>query len=238
MSIFVKAAYAVLIFVLLLEPHIIRGHFFPNASPYVDNVVTVVVFLLGLFVYLVHRHDLQKKERENQELTKKLQEGQEKLLDSLRYLGFVNRRLPLLKNMTSDILGSFKDSERDKKRIFEQLLNTIVVSIVDADWGVLRFVHQSKRRTLKEFLFTKTDLAPTIHIGNNGLLDVWNRKNTYATENGYLLLTSSNISNPEICFLILPKIENLPEESLVVLQAIIDQAHLLYRYAYSSSRST
>ncbi len=235
MSTFTKAIYAILFTVLLLQPHLVERHIFPTASPYVQNVVTISIFILGFLTYFLHKREVQKKETENQQLGLKLKAEHVKLLDSLEYLGRVNRRLPLLQNLTSDLLTDFQDVRRKKKRIFERLLNTAVVSIIDTEWGVLRFVHEQKQRTLKEFSFSRTKQYTAIQLGNKELLQLQDQKDNYATVGKYSLIASSNASHPERCFLIIPKRDNLQEEDLNTLRAIVDQAHLFYAYAYPTT---
>lgn len=233
MSSLTKIIYAALFAVLLLQPHLIQRHIFPSASPYVENAITVSVFALGFLTYLLHQHDLKKKESENQRLGTKLKTEHAKLLESFEYLGLVNRRLPLLQNLTSDLLTDFKDIHREKKRIFEKLLNTAVVSIADAEWGLLRFVHEPKQRTLKEFSFSRTNIAPAIQLGNKELLE----SQKHSISGDYSSIVSSDVSRPERCFLIIPKQNNLSEENLNILRAIVDQAHLFYAYIYSATPS-
>lgn len=232
MSSFTKIIYAILFVILLLQPHLIERHIFPSASPYVQNVITILVFVFGFLTYFLHQHDVRKKEKENQQLGTKLRVEQAKLLDSFKYLGLVNRRLPLLQNLTSDILTDFQDVGREKKRIFERLLNTAVVSIIDTEWGALRFVHESKQRTLKEFSFSRAQSFPVIQLGNKALLQSRNGKDNHVIIGDYSLIVSSNASHPETCFLIIPRQHDLQEEDLNILRAIVDQAHLFYSYVY------
>jgi hypothetical protein len=238
MSSLTKIIYAALFVVLLLQPHLIQRHIFPSASPYVENAVTISVFVLGFLTYLLHQHDVKKKELENQRIGTKLKIEQEKLLDSFKYLGLINRRLPLLQNLTSDLLSDFKGVQREKKRVFERLLNTAIVSIANAEWGMLRFVHESKLRTLKEFSFSQTNIAPMIQLGNKELLQSQNPKNGHALIREYSLIIDSNTSRSERCFLILPRQNNLQEEDSVILRAIVDQALLFYAYIYPMERAT
>lgn len=233
MSIYAKFTYVVLFIALLLEPHVVKGHLFLVDSPFVDNAVTIAVFLIGVLVYAVHKRDLKRKTRENQRLATQLQEGQKKLLDSFKYIGLMNRQLPLLKNLTSDILVGFRDVERDRRRIFDQLLHAAVISILDADWGTLRFIDRSRCRTLKEFSLSRSGLSTDIRIGNKELLNGENKEGQRKGMDVHSFIMSSNVSHPEMCFLVIPKMENLPEDKRDILQAIVDQAHLFYRYAYA-----
>jgi len=232
MSSLTKIIYAILFVILLLQPHLIERHIFPSASPYVQNAITILVFVFGFLTYFLHQYDVRKKEQENQQLGTKLKAEQAKLLDSFKYLGLVNRRLPLLQNLTSDILTDFQDVGREKKRIFERLLNTAIVSIIDAEWGALRFVHESRQRTLKEFSFSRTQPFPGIQLGNKELLQSRNRKGKHVIVGDYSLIVSSNASHLETCVLIIPRQYDLQEEDLNILRAIVDQAQLFYSYVY------
>ena len=231
MSTFTKAVYIVLFAVLLLQPHLVQRHIFLSASPYVQNAVTIFVFVLGILTYLLHRHDVKRQQFENRILGFKLREEQTKLLDSLKYIGTINLRLPLLQNLTSDLLNDFHDIEHDKKIIFERLLRTAVVSIMNTEWGALRIVHE-KCRTLKEFSVFRSNKRHSIQLSNNELLQLKGRKNKHLTLGDYSLIVSSNNTRSETCFFVMPKHNEISEENLAVLCAIVDQAYLFYAYIY------
>jgi hypothetical protein len=107
-----------------------------------------------------------------------------------------------------------------------------VVSIVNTEWGVLRFVHEKNQRTLKEFSYARTKNQPLIQLGNKDLLQTRDQKNNHNSLGEYSSIVNSNSSRPERCFLVLPKQNNLQEEDLASLRAIVDQALLFYAYTY------
>ena len=95
MSRFAQISYVFLFGLLLLQPHIVTGHFLGLSAPYALSVSTVLIVGVGVVMYYFHQKDIEKREQERQQLSFKLEGSCRKLLDSFRFIGVVNLRLPL-----------------------------------------------------------------------------------------------------------------------------------------------
>lgn len=222
-----KIVYIILILLLVILPFLITKTilFFPESHA---EAVTILI-ILGL-VYLVHLYDVGLKEKEKKSLEKKLDISIEKMNESFKYIGLVNRRLPLLKNLTTELLS--KSSEKNRI-IFEELLAIAIATIAKSDWGMFRFMKVSDQKTVKEFCYTsKNYILLKTKVGNKDLLEMVNgRRNVKAIGDLLILNTSDNKADVQ-CFLIFPKGENDVKTEYSILQAIVDQAQLFYKYLH------
>ena len=227
MTRFSKSVYIALILLLVILPFAITSKvlFIPESHA---EAVTILV-ILGL-AYLVHLYDIRQKEKEKISLEKKLNVSIEKLNESFRYIGLVNRRLPLLKNLTTELLS--KSSEKNRI-IFEELLAIAIATIAKSDWGMFRFMKVSDQKTVKEFCYTsKNYILLKTKVGNKDLLEMVNGRQNVKEMGDLLILNTSDNKADVQCFLIFPKGENDVKTESSILQAIVDQAQLFYKYLH------
>jgi hypothetical protein len=222
-----KIVYIALLLLLVILPFAITKPvlFIPESHA---EALTILI-ILGL-VYLVHIYDVKKKEKERRSLEKKLNISIEKLNESFKYIGLVNRRLPLLKNLTTELLSKSNGKDRI---IFEELLAIAVSTITKSDWGMFRFVTTSNQKTVREFSYTsKNYILLKTKVGNKDLLGMVNNgQNSKEMGDLFVLNTADNKADVQ-CFLIFPKGKNDIKTEYSILQAIVDQAQLFYKYLY------
>jgi hypothetical protein len=220
-----KTVYLVLILLLVIVPFLITKEilFFPESHA---EALTILI-ILGV-AYLVHLYDVRLKEKEKKALEKELELSIEKLNDSFKYIGQVNRRLPLLKNLTTELLSKSREKNRT---IFEELLSIATSTIARSDWGMLRFIRVSKQSTEKEFYYTsKNYILLKMKVGNKDLLGMANVGRNFRKIGDLVVLNTSDDKADIQCFLIFPEGENDIKTEYPILQAIVDQAQLFYEY--------
>lgn len=224
----INAIYGLLFVALVLHPHFV-DHLGPIARPYAQSLV---ILLLSGITYVVYR--LQQREmRKNHILQDKLQVSEEKMIQAFAYIGSVNRRLPLFKNVSSDLLIESKSTKRGKKTIFGNLLGVAVNSIAQVHWGLLRFVDGNTGRTVKEFLYTRKEDASSIQqVGNRDLLRVRSQTSNIKVMNEFSVIATSDREAVVQGFLVLPAQSGSLKDEYSFLQAIVDQSQLFYKYLF------
>lgn len=226
MSIFIKIIYTLLFISLLVQPHIIKTHISFLTSAYSQTISTVIIFLIAYFTYTFSRREIRKKEA-------KLSIMDQKLLDSFKYIGIVNRRLPLLKNLTSNLLEKNKISKQEKKQIFQNLLATAVVSIAKVNWGFIRFIDTTSQKTAKEFIFiNKNYIVLQKRIGNRELLDAKKQPTTVKELDNLWIIPTTEREAVIQGYLVFSKPSEPLDDERFIFQAIVDQAQLFYKYLY------
>ena len=231
MSWIVKLIYTLLIVVLLAQPHLITGHVFFLPRAYAHSVVTVILLALAYLTYRLHRWEIARRYREQQAFERKLEASAGKLLDAHRYLGKVNRRLPLLNELTTNLLARFAVSVNGRKEVFHRLLAIAVTSIAKADWGCFRFIELTHRRTVREFCYPTLDEArQQVRVDNQALLRARAQPSTAVLIGQHHVVMTSDRHAPVQCFLILPQRQLPFKDEHLVVQAIVDQAQLFSQY--------
>ena len=225
--------YALLVIALIVQPHIFAGHVFGIQSPYAQSGSTALMIAIAGVVYILHRRDITKRELAKAKALKELEDSTEKLKDSFEYIARVNRRLPLLKEVTTDLLTASPRTKKDKQKIFEHLLATAVVSLSRAESGRFRFIEMKSGRTVKEFLFpAKKHREPTVPFSNRAILELRTSEESLKRLDDHYVLPTTHRDAPVQCHYIFPTVSHSLEENRPVLQNIIDQSQVVYKYLY------
>src|SRR3989344_1121557 len=226
MSKITKTIYAILFIALLVMPHL-SGHVGNISRAYVESIVMLFIFGIAYLTYFLNSLELRKHEEQNRKIEHKLEISEQKLLDSFKYLGTVNRRLTLLKDLSSDFLNKKQFTKKYKKSILNNLLATAVISIAKTKRGAFRFVEVAKQRTVKEFFLSNKELTLlTVRVGNKDLIACRNDNNNLKKVGNFYVIPTSDQVAPVQNFLILPRLDTDFGEEYAVLQAITDQAQL------------
>ncbi len=220
MSFFTKTLYFILLIALVVQPHYVAGHIFSFSTEYAQSITTVIILLLIYGVYRLNEADIKKKQLE-------IRKSNDQLQDAWKYIGKTNRQLPLLGRITTNILCLPKENKKNKRKVFEGLLDAAVIEIMGAEYGVFRFVDIEKGRTVSEITNTNNLSCPGIQVSNKELLAKVKDEQVFRMENGLTIIASSQSQSKVICFLVLSNVEDQINDNLAEVQAITDQALLL-----------
>lgn len=167
MSRFVKAIYAILFLALVLQPHFIQGHIFSIPEAYAQSIAIIILLEIWYLIHSLHRREVEKEQAKRERAEAELHFSSEKLNDSYRYIGSVNRRLTLLPSVTSDLLGQNTEDEKSKRAIFEELLATAVTTLAHTRHGSFHFIRVSDAKTEQEFKYTVGEVNVGVGRFNN-----------------------------------------------------------------------
>lgn len=235
MSLTTKIAFFILFLVILVEPHFITGHVFSLPEEYAESIASLLVFGLAYGVYALHRRDAKRREEQVRQLKREERISQEKLIDAFEYIGVVNRRLPLLQKLTSDLLANEKGNDRARKDVFQRLLALAVTSVAKAEWGMFRFVESGREQTVKEFTYTSRHfLLLKTSVSNRELIKTREQKKNVREMGELGVIPTTDQEMAVQGYFVFPKVKDADlGDEVGVLQAIVDQAQLLYKYLYT-----
>ncbi len=226
MSKLTKISYVILFILLVLHPHFLTGHIFSIPRAYAQSIITLLILGIAFGLYILHKKDIQQKDND-------LAISNDKLNEAFKYIGRVNHHIQLLKNLTTDLLTRYDLSKKEKKNIFMDLLANAITSIIHTNWGIFRFVDISTGNTIKEFVYTDKQYALLkTKISNKKLLESNITNDKYKKIGDLHALKTSDQNSTLQCFLIFPKGKPRLNKDLSVLQSIVDQAQLFYKYVY------
>lgn len=234
MSRFVKVIYVLLFLALVLQPHFIQGHIFSIPAAYAQSIAILVLLEIWYLIHSVHQREMEKERVRRERAEAELHFSSEKLNDSYRYIGSVNRRLTLLPSVTSDLLGQYKEDKKSKRIIFEELLATAVTTLTHSSHGSFRFIRVSDAITEQEFRYTLGEVNIGVDRYNNQ--DILQARQASADRifslSGTGVLPTSDQEAPVQCFFLFINDGSPLKEQEATLQAIVDQAQLFYQYLY------
>ena len=234
MTRFAKGMYVLLFLALVLQPHFIQGHMFSIPEAYAQSIAIIILLEIWYLIHSLHRREIQKEQEKRTQAEAELHFSSEKLNDSYRYIGSVNRRLTLLPSVTSNLLEQSKEDKKSKKVVFEELLATAVTTLAHASRGSFRFIQMSDARTEQEFKYAVEEANVSIDQYSNQDM-IRSRENSSERIfglNGLSVLPTSDREAPVQCFFIFDTSESPLKEQEATLQAIVDQAQLFYKYLY------
>ncbi len=227
-----KLIYLILVLGLIVEPHVITGHIFGLPEALAESIGTILLLLGGYVVYRFHQREIAIKEGEIRKLEMELGMSLEKLNESYKYIGMVNRKLPLISQLTSELLERARGSKKARATIFTDLLGT-AGALAKADWSMLRMIDTETSRTCGEFVSSNKQYALLkTHVSNAELLALNGTPKKMHEGEELLICRSSDTESQTQCFLIMPKSSESVEENSTLLQNITDQAQLFYKYLY------
>jgi len=189
---------------------------------YAQSFILLLDLLMALLFYLVYRKDVKKINND-----KRIVEND--LLESYQYIGKINREVELFEQFIN-FLASNDDltSKNGKKNIFKALLINILVSVVKANKGFLRFIDVATEKTISEFYYHEAGDQFIFKLSNSELLD--DRFNNSASRNGIKIFESDYHNTKIRCILCYAaKDENEKEKvDIKFLKSLLNQIHLLF----------
>ena len=225
-----SVTYVLLFIALLAQPHVLQGHVLFLTSAWAQSLATLLILAAAAATYFLHRAGLRRADRRNAALQEEKQLANEKLLDSFRYIGTVNRRLPLLQEVTSDVLRETAPTSRGRREAIQRLLALAVTTTARAPWGVLRFVDRGSGRTLGEHCLSRPgSTVPRAPIGNADLLALEFSPDQAGDPRALAVRWSSDRWASHQTYLILGPHAGKGVDA-ETLQSLLDQAHVLFVY--------
>jgi hypothetical protein len=205
------AIYALLVVALIVQPHVLRQHVWVISPEAAQSLVSALILLLAALTYAGFHRDVRHLRRRYTN----------RLAASFQYIGVANRQLPLLEQVTSDLLRQPLRTRAEQQDAFHSLLATATVSYARTSWGVFRVVERASGRTAAEYMHGPVE--PGTIPGNRSLLALDH------APNGPTVVASNGSDTSFAVFLVLPR-TTIRTRAQTTLRAIVDQAALLYGY--------
>jgi hypothetical protein len=152
-------------------------------------------------------------------------ELEHRLTNAFKYIGSVNIQIEEIKSTLSDI-KKYPENKKDFKYIF-QYLSEKVLSIIDADWVLIRIIEISTYKTLREHCATRgRAVLLKYQISNKEIMS-----DKLPKDFSLVNSTAKNFTISTCCVIPKPK---LTEEQTVMTKAVINQLEMLFLIFASS----
>ncbi|MFA6160796.1 MAG: hypothetical protein WC766_01315 [Patescibacteria group bacterium] len=228
----ISLAYLVLFMLAVFSPSLVRGDVLGLNEAHVEELLIFVFGLSGIAIFIFYERLMEKKEKENKEISDACENAKRELVSSYQYIGSVNRQLEVLKKLVNDTSVSIYDQQKLSKDLLHSLISSASVSYGGGP-ALLRFVNIEKLRTEREFAHPNNGSKLPFHVSNRDLRAAHDQGTFLkVTADGVpLILVPSDQRNGTIkAFLVVRDARN-SESSFdpSVLKVFVNQAELVYR---------
>jgi hypothetical protein len=216
--------------VIIITPILIRGAITITERFVIDEEIVEVILLGILFSLSVLIFKLFKREGvKHEELINKMKNDkkttEERLFDSIRYIGKVNVQIEEIKSIFNTT-NTYPETKNDFKKSL-RFLSERVLGIVNTQWALIRIINSSTQRTLCECFETRQ--------GYSGQYpQVSNKMVVERQLLSDLMTVISNSQNVKILVCCIMPIDEINEDQRIFIQAIINEIMMLFIILNSS----
>jgi len=219
----------VLLFSILLIPNIIDSGWGWFNEDNLEAVFLFASFLSVIYVFWHYDYVVQKREEDNLNLSSKLKSREKKLLETFQYIGKVNVRFSIIRDLIDKMKKPAPTTEEELNDTLKELLN-IACSITGREKAWLKIVNIKSSKTLVEEkggTSFKEDEDYESKIASKNLLKIYKNEKTDRIED--LRVFYSDLDNFYIkAFLVLPFREDFDKEIEDFLKAVANQCEILF----------
>ncbi|MGA7162064.1 MAG: hypothetical protein WBZ48_13770 [Bacteroidota bacterium] len=222
--------YVILSFVMILTPILVTRSVHVKKLFIVDEDVLEAIllsflFALSLLISTLYRKEASKQEEILNKIKHDKKSADEKLLDSISYIGKVNVQIEEIKSIfnTPD---TFPETKNDFKKS-ARILGERVLGIVNTNWALFRIINIDNQRTIFECLQTRRGFSYNYpHVSNKMLVEKRSISSFTA-----VVSTPSSLSILICCAM---PVETIDNDQRVFIQAILNEMVKLFIISNSS----
>ncbi|MHB8831394.1 MAG: hypothetical protein ACYC44_04760 [Patescibacteria group bacterium] len=228
----VSLAYLVFFMLAVFSPSIVNDDYLGIPHAQLEEILIFIFGLLGIMIFMLYERLMERKEKENKEVSDAHDHAKKELVASYQYIGSINRQLDLLKKSINDTSVSMYDQHKLSKELLHSL-----VEAASASFGgtptLLRFVNLEKLRTESEFAHPTFSLGRLPFTVSNKDLKTAHEQGAVTrvtTDKVQLVLVPSDRRNGGIkAFIVVQEANNGSEYDASLLRVFVNQAELIYR---------
>lgn len=221
-----------LFFVLtVLSPSIYTRDYFGISQTTLEEITIFIFGIAGLLTFSLYERYMEKREREREQVQMDYHRAKKELMDSYAYIGSINRKIELLKNMAHDT-STVMDGKRLPKDLFHSLAANACAA-AGAQCALLRFVELDPLRTEGEFTHEQEGKF-AFRVANKDLKEVHDKSLSHALlesedHKKIAVIPSDRSIGQYKAYLLLHVGESLPEDfDVSLLKIFVNQAQSLY----------
>ncbi len=217
-----------LFFAILFIPGFVNTSVGWASEDTLETFFLVLSFFSVVYVFWHYDYVVQKREQENFNLASKLQNKERELLETFQYLGKVNVRFSVIRDLLDRMKKPAPTTQEELKETLKSLLN-IACSATGKENAWLKIINTKDKKVLIEEYggdsFSEGNGKNQISVSN--LIEVYkkDRKNKFDK----MKVFCSDLDSFYIkAFLIIPTEDNLVEEEEDFLKAVANQCEILF----------
>jgi hypothetical protein len=217
-----------LFFAILFIPSFVNTSTSWASEDSLETIFLVLSFFSVVYVFWHYDYVVQKREQENFKLTSKLKSKERELLETFQYLGKVNVRFSVIRDLLNRMKKPAPTTQEELKETLKSLLN-IACSATGKEKAWLKIINTKNRKVLVDEYggnsFSEEGQKNQISVSS--LIEVYkkNKKNQFDE----MKVFCSDLDNFYIkAFLILSTEEDLVDQEGDFLKAVANQCEILF----------
>lgn len=224
--------YLIIFAVITFVPYIIDS---PHSKLTEDQTESLVIFFLALgalFLYVASENKFLKQWREKVSAQRQHTSATKDLSESYSYIGIVNRKLELLKDIMVNIPTKELLTEEKEKKIYDSVCEALKVVCGD-DQFVIRFVNMTSHSTVREI---KGDSSYHPQVKNKQLCSAIEKEIIDLDDECIAVASPRDIDNVRV-YVIIHKSSHIKDDPDYI-KTIASQALLIYTLAQNHEKES
>jgi hypothetical protein len=222
--------YLILSAVIIFTPILITGSVYITEKFIIDEeimevVLLTILFSLSVLIFKLYKQEASKQEELINKIKNDKKTAEEKLFDSLSYIGKVNVQLEEIKSIFNTT-NAYPETKNDFKKTF-RFLSQRVLGIVNTNWALFRIISSNTHRTIYECFETRQGFSCRYpHLSNKMIV-----------EKQLVSPFTTVVSNPQnlnILVCCAMPVDTINNDQRVFIQAIINEITMLFIILNSS----
>lgn len=219
---------SVLLLAILFIPNFINTSVSWASEDTLETLFLVLSFFSVVYVFWHYDYVVQKREQENFTLSSKLKDKERELLETFQYLGKVNVRFSIIRDLIDRMKKPAPTTQEELKETLKALLD-IACGAMGKDKAWLQVVDIQNKKFLLEERRGESfqEEIESSQVSAKKLLEVYNSKGKVQIKG--VRVFYSDLDNFYIkAFLVLPYDEDLVEQGDDFLKAVANQCEILF----------
>jgi hypothetical protein len=191
----------------------------------IEVILLGILFSLSVLIFKLYKQEVHKQEEVIKKITHDNKSAEERLFDSISYIGKVNVQIEEIKSIFNTN-NSYPETQSDFKKTF-RFLSERVLGIVNTNWVLIRIINSNTQRTISECFETRHGFSCDYpHVSNKMIV-----------EKQLISPFTTVISNPQnlnILVCCTMPIDQVHKDQRIFIQAIINEIIMLFIILNSS----
>jgi hypothetical protein len=217
--------YLIIFILAVLTPEIVTKDFGPIGQERVEELIIFGLGVISFLVLLIRERQLSKSRSEKTEIQKEANKFFKDLKDSYSYIGEINRKLDILKNITLGLPEDSSLTPNKEKEIYDSIIEAVRTLGKTSNFSI-RFINILSSNVEKEIKGKKNFYA---EIKNSLLTN--NKIKCTEEMDSYMLICSPRIIDNIRAWIIIARKKSQISENIEILKALASQALFLFAFS-------
>ncbi len=203
-----------------------------------EQLEELSIFLLGFVAFLIFRfkeNQLNKNLEEKNSIRKEAYMISKNLNNSYSYIGETNRKLEIIKNISTNLLDISNFDSRKEKKIIDDIMESVFI-LGKSKKFVIRFIELESKKTQKE---TKSKKGLLLKVSNEEIVeDIYKKKLGFIEKKYHFITVSPKEINGVISAIIISKNNQQQKmEDTEIMKSLSAFSLFLYYYSKNNEKN-